>query len=103
VAATTVLAQIRHDNDVAELADQQALTRTLFAGSPDMIVAANSSRRLVTLNPAAEELSGHRRDEVLGQEGQKSSSPSGNAPRSWRTPRRTWRLVTTAWLACLRR
>jgi PAS domain S-box-containing protein len=68
VVATTVAAQIRHDNGVAELADQQALARTLIAGSPDAIVAADSSRRLVTFNPAAEELSGYRRDEVLGKE-----------------------------------
>jgi PAS domain S-box-containing protein len=68
VVASTVAAQIRHDNDVAELADQQALARTLIASSPDAIVAANSSGRLVTFNPAAEELSGYRRDEVLGKE-----------------------------------
>ncbi len=66
--ATAVAVQIRHANNVAGLADQQALARTLIAGSPDAIIATDSRRRLVAFNPAAEELSGYRRDDVLGQE-----------------------------------
>ncbi len=66
--ATAVAAQIRHANDAANLADQQALAQTLITGSPDAIVAMDSRGRLVAFNPAAEELSGYRRDAVLGQE-----------------------------------
>ena len=66
--ATAVAVQIRHANNVAGLADRQALALTLIAGSPDAIIATDSRRRLVAFNPAAEELSGYRRDAVLGQE-----------------------------------
>jgi PAS domain S-box-containing protein len=66
--ATAVAAQIRHANDAARLADQHVLAQTLIAGSPDAIIATDSGRRLVAFNPAAEELSGYRRDDVLGQE-----------------------------------
>jgi PAS domain S-box-containing protein len=66
--AAAVAAQIRHANDTAGLADQQALAQTLIAGSPDAIIAMDSGRRLVAFNPAAEELSGYRRDDVLGEE-----------------------------------
>ena len=51
-----------------DLAGQQALAQTLITGSPDPIIATDSRRRLVAFNPAAEELSGYRRDDVLGQE-----------------------------------
>ena len=51
-----------------DLAGQQALAETLITGSPDPIIATDSRRRLVAFNPAAEELSGYRRDDVLGQE-----------------------------------
>ena len=66
--ATAVAVQIRHANNVAGLADREALARTLIAGSPDAIVATDSRRRLVAFNHAAEELTGYRRDTVLGQE-----------------------------------
>ena len=66
--ATAVAVQIRHANNVAGLAEREALAQTLIAGSPDAIVATDSRRRLVAFNHAAEELSGYRRDAVLGQE-----------------------------------
>ena len=66
--ATAVAVQIRHANNVAGLADREALAQTLIAGSPDAIIATDSRRRLVAFNPAAEELLGYRRDAVLGQE-----------------------------------
>jgi PAS domain S-box-containing protein len=66
--ATAVAVQIRHANNVAGLADREALAQTLIAGSPNAIIATDSRRRLVAFNPAAEELSGYRRDDVLGQE-----------------------------------
>ena len=66
--ATAVAAQIRHASDAADLAGQQALAEILITGSPDPIIATDSRRRLVAFNPAAEELSGYRRDDVLGQE-----------------------------------
>jgi PAS domain S-box-containing protein len=66
--AAIVAAQIRHVNDLAEVAERQALIRTLIDGSPGAIIAMNSARRLVEFNPAAEELSGYHRDDVLGKE-----------------------------------
>ncbi len=66
--ATAVAVQIRHANNVAGLADREALAQTLIAGSPHAVIATDSRRRLVAFNPAAEELSGYRRDDVLGQE-----------------------------------
>jgi len=66
--AAIVAAQIRHANDAAELAERQARTMALFDGAPYAILAASADRRLVAFNQAAEELTGWRRDEVLGKE-----------------------------------
>ncbi len=66
--AAIVAAQIRHANDAAELAERQARTTALFDGAPYAIFAASADRRLVAFNQAAEELTGWRRDEVLGKE-----------------------------------
>lgn len=66
--ATTVAAQIQQANTTAELAEREALARALIAGSPDAIIAMDADRRLVAFNPAAEELTGHRRDDVMGKE-----------------------------------
>jgi PAS domain S-box-containing protein len=66
--ATAVAVQIRHANNVAGLADREALAQTLIAGSPNSVIATDSRRRVVVFNPAAEKLSGYRRDDVLGQE-----------------------------------
>ena len=65
--ATVVAAQIRHANDMANLAGQQALAQTLIDGSPNAVVAADAARRIVAFNPAAEQLFGYRRADVLGQ------------------------------------
>jgi PAS domain S-box-containing protein len=66
--AAIVATQIRHANDMAELAERQALTRALIAGCPTAILAMNASARLMEFNPAAEALSGYRREDVLGRE-----------------------------------
>jgi len=66
--AAMVATQIRHANDLAKLAERQALTRALIAGSPEAILAIDAHCRLVEFNPAAEALSGFRHDDVLGQE-----------------------------------
>jgi PAS domain S-box-containing protein len=65
--AAIVAAQIRRANDAAELAERQARARALFERSPYAIVATGADRRLVEFNPAAEELSGWSRAEVLGK------------------------------------
>jgi PAS domain S-box-containing protein len=65
--AAVVAAQIRHSNDAAELAERQARTSALVDGSPYAIVVAAADLRLVVFNPAAEELSGWRRGQVLGK------------------------------------
>jgi PAS domain S-box-containing protein len=65
--AAVVATQIRHANDLAKLAERQALTRALIAGAPIAILAFDADGRLIEFNPAAEKLSGFRRDDVLGQ------------------------------------
>ncbi|MGH3287030.1 MAG: PAS domain-containing sensor histidine kinase, partial [Streptosporangiaceae bacterium] len=58
---------IRHANDLARLAERQTLTRALIAGAPIAILAFGADGRIIEFNPAAEKLSGFRRDDVLGQ------------------------------------
>jgi PAS domain S-box-containing protein len=65
--AAIVATQIRHANDMAALAERQALTRALIAGAPIAVLAMDADGRLIEFNPAAEKLSGYRRDDVLGQ------------------------------------
>jgi PAS domain S-box-containing protein len=66
--AAIVAVQIRHADETTELAESQARDSALIEGSPDAIVVADAGRRLVLFNPAAEELTGWRRDEVLGRD-----------------------------------
>ncbi len=65
--ATIVATQIRHANDLAQLAERQALTRALITGAPIAIMAFDSSGSVMEFNPAAEKLSGFRPDDVLGR------------------------------------
>jgi PAS domain S-box-containing protein len=65
--AAIVATQIRHASNMAVLAERQALTRALIAASPTAILAMDADGRLVEFNPAAEELSGFGRDDVLGR------------------------------------
>jgi PAS domain S-box-containing protein len=66
--AAIAASQIRHANDLARLAERQELTRALIQGSPTAILATDDRGQLVEFNRAAEELSGYRRDDVLGQQ-----------------------------------
>jgi PAS domain S-box-containing protein len=65
--AAIVATQIRHANDLARLAERQTLTRALIAGAPIAILAFDADGRVLEFNPAAERLSGFRRDDVLGR------------------------------------
>jgi PAS domain S-box-containing protein len=65
--AAIVATQIRHANNMAALAERQALTRELIAASPTAILAVDADGRLMAFNPAAEALSGFRQDDVLGR------------------------------------
>jgi len=66
--AAIAASQIRHAHDLAQLAERQALTRALIQGSPTAILATDHRGQLVEFNRAAEELSGYRRDDVLGRQ-----------------------------------
>jgi PAS domain S-box-containing protein len=66
--AAIVSAQIRHASDAAELAEWQTRGMALFDQAPYAILTASADYRLVAFNPAAEELTGWQRDEVLGKE-----------------------------------
>jgi PAS domain S-box-containing protein len=52
---------------LAELTEREAVIRGLIAGSPFAMIAMDPDGRLTEFNPAAEELSGHRRHAVLGR------------------------------------
>jgi PAS domain S-box-containing protein len=65
--AAIVATQIRHANDMAALAERQALTQALIAASPVAIHVMDARGRLMEFNPAAEALSGFRREDVLGR------------------------------------
>jgi PAS domain S-box-containing protein len=67
VLAGFVSAQIRHVGDAAELAERVAVSSGLIKGSPDPILAMNSDLRIVEFNPAAEDLLGWRREDILGK------------------------------------
>jgi PAS domain S-box-containing protein len=79
--AAIVATQIRHANDMATLAKRQALTRGLIDGSPIAILAIDADGRLIEFNPAAEELSGYRRDDVLGRPLPEILVPERDRPR----------------------
>jgi len=66
--AAIAASQLRHANDMARLAERQALTRALIQGSPTAILATDDRGQLVEFNRAAEELSGYQRDDVLGRQ-----------------------------------
>lgn len=57
-----------HLDRLAELAEREAVTGTLIAASPYAIFAMDSDRRLTEFNFAAEELTGYRREDVLGRD-----------------------------------
>jgi PAS domain S-box-containing protein len=64
--ATVIAAQQRRAQDSREIAERRAVTSALIHASPDAMVVADASRRIVTFNPAAEELYGRRSEDVLG-------------------------------------
>jgi len=79
--AAIVATQIRHANDMTALAERQALTRALITGAPIAVLAMDADGRLIEFNPAAERLSGYRRDEVLGQPLSEILVPERDRPR----------------------
>ncbi len=81
--AAMVATQIRHANDLAQLAERQALTRALITGAPIAILAMDARSRVIEFNPAAENLSGFRRDDVLGRELAEFLVPESFKPRFW--------------------
>ena len=79
--AAIVATQIRHANDLAQLAERQTLTRALITGAPIAILAVDAGGRVIEFNPAAEKLYGFRRDEVLGQAMADFLIPERHRPR----------------------
>ena len=66
--AAIVAAQIRHTNDTTDLAERRARTEALIEAAPDAIVVAGPAGALQVFNAAAEELTGWRREQVLGRD-----------------------------------
>ncbi len=66
--ADLLAAQIRYARVTVRLAERQALTRALIERSPTAILAMDADGALIEFNPAAEELSGYRHDDVLGRQ-----------------------------------
>ncbi len=79
--AAIVATQIRHANDMTALAERQTLTRALITGAPIAVLAMDAGGRLVEFNPAAEKLSGYRRDDVLGRPLSEVLVPERDRPR----------------------
>jgi PAS domain S-box-containing protein len=65
--AALVANQVRHVNSPVQLAERQALYTGLIEESPNAILAVDAAGRLVEFNAAAEQLSGYRREDALGQ------------------------------------
>jgi PAS domain S-box-containing protein len=62
-----IAARIRRVEDSREIAERRAVTDALINAAPDAVVVADAERKIVAFNPAAEELYGRRRPDVLGQ------------------------------------
>ncbi len=65
--ATVIAARMRRVEDSREIAERRAVTDALIHAAPDAVVVADAERKIVAFNPAAEELYGRRRPDVLGQ------------------------------------
>jgi PAS domain S-box-containing protein len=65
--ATVIASRIRRVEDAREIAERRAVTDALIHAAPDAVVVADAERKIVEFNPAAEELYGRRRADVLGQ------------------------------------
>jgi PAS domain S-box-containing protein len=65
--ASIVATQLRHADDLAKLAERQALTRALIEGSPTAILAMDAGGRLIEFNSAAERLYGYQREDAIGR------------------------------------
>jgi PAS domain S-box-containing protein len=79
--AAAVAFQIRHANDLAKPAERQSLTRALIAGAPIAIMAFEADGRMIEFNPAAEKLSGFRREDALGRDMAGLLVPERDRPR----------------------
>jgi PAS domain S-box-containing protein len=68
-ALATIIVYCQHmADDSKEIAERRAVSIALIEASPDAVVIADSARRIAGFNPAAEELYGRRRAEVMGQD-----------------------------------
>jgi PAS domain S-box-containing protein len=79
--AAVVAARIRHTTELARLAERQALAQALITRSPSAIIAMDANRHVVEFNPAAEALSGYRRDDLIGKEMTGLLIPRRDRPR----------------------
>jgi PAS domain S-box-containing protein len=66
--AALVAARIRQRSELATLASRQAFGDALFVRSPNAIITMDPGRRITELNAAAEALTGHRREDLIGKE-----------------------------------
>jgi len=65
--AALIEARQRHAADRREIAERRAVAEALIGVSHDAVVIANAARRIVAVNPAAEELYGRPRASLLGR------------------------------------
>jgi PAS domain S-box-containing protein len=65
--AAVIAARIRRVEDTREIAERRAITDALIGAAPDAVVVADTARKIVAFNPAAERLYGRRRADVIGQ------------------------------------
>ena len=79
--AALVATQLRHANDMAALAERQALTQGLIAAAPVAILAMDARGCIAEFNPAAEALYGYRSDDVVGRQMSELIVPERDRPR----------------------
>ena len=66
--AALITAQYRRATEIVEHAELEQITRTLLEASPDAVVVADATRRIVMFNGAAAKLLGRSRADALGQD-----------------------------------
>jgi PAS domain S-box-containing protein len=76
-----IAAQYRRASDTVELAEREEITRALVEASPDAVVIADATRRIVGFNAEAGELLRRPRAEALGQDVLTMILPGGDRAR----------------------
>ena len=86
---TVLAAQQARADDNAEIAERRAVSLALVDASPDAVVISDAARRIVSFNPAAERLTGHRAADAAGRDAAQLLIPERYRAR-YRSGRASW-------------